>query len=191
MIEQKASAQQIAVTSTQIIVGVGAIMNGGASLLRMTSPIGIFSTINQYQLLQLLLISGAYISEGVSNLITGVIVSVINLDFIKIEKIWIIENINNYFLSEQSNENLSNIGINSGSTIVNLLKLFYTIILIVLLHLVFLRFYVKWKKYTKESKWRKIGERIFRLFTYSIYIRIILQSFIPILLPYSTLFSPP
>ena len=37
-------------------------------------------------------------------------------------------------------------------------------------------------KYQKESKWRKIGERIFRLFTYSIYIRIILQSFIPILL---------
>ena len=145
MIEQKASAQQTAATSTQTAVGVGASVSAGASLLSMTSPIGIFSMINQYQLLQLLLISGAYISLGVSNLITGMKVSIINLDFIKIEKIWIIENINNYFSSEQSNENLSNIGINSGSTIVNLLKLFWTIILIVLLHLVFLRFYVRWK----------------------------------------------
>ena len=49
----------------------------------MSSPIGIFSLINQFQLLFLLPVSGVYLSYGVLNLIIGMKITLLFLSFFK------------------------------------------------------------------------------------------------------------
>ena len=81
------SQEKSAAQSTQAAAGAGASISVGASLLSMSSPLGIFSMINQFQSLYILIVSGAYISDGVFNLITGMSIALFDFSFIKIEKI--------------------------------------------------------------------------------------------------------
>ena len=82
--------EEDAIKTLQIIAIIGATISSGTSLLTMSSPIGIFSMINQYQLLFLLLICGVYLSNGVKSLIIGMEISLINFEFIKLENASII-----------------------------------------------------------------------------------------------------
>ena len=109
-------------------------------------------------------------------------ITFIDFNFINTEKIIILKDIYSYLYFEQSNESLNNIEINSGSTFINLLKLFLTILLIILFHIVYLIIYWCWWKLKNKNKWRRTGEKLFNIFTFSIYIRIILQYYIIMLL---------
>ena len=132
--------------STQAAVGVGTSVSAGASLLSMSSPIGIFSMINQYQLLLLLLVWGVYISDGVNNLITGMKIALANFDFINIENFFIFKDIYKYLSFEQTNESLNKIGISSGSTLINMIKLFFIFLMIILMNLAFFIMLYCWRK---------------------------------------------
>ena len=77
----------------------------------MSSPIGLLWMINQFQLLFILVVSKAYLSVGILSLITGMKMALLSFDFIKIEKIQIIEYIYDSFGLPQSNYFLIQIGI--------------------------------------------------------------------------------
>ena len=95
----------------------------------MSSPTGIFTIINQFQLLFLVVVSGAYLSEGVLELIIGMKIVLLNFNFTFIEGIRLIENKMYSFMSfDQPNEHLYDIGIIYGSTFLNISKLIIGIV---------------------------------------------------------------
>ena len=59
------SQESVASIMNQATVGVGTSVGAVASLIGMSSPVGVFAMINQFQLLLLILISGVYLSDGV------------------------------------------------------------------------------------------------------------------------------
>ena len=81
------STQETAAASTtQAAVGVGTSVSASTSLMSMSSPVGVFAMINQFQMLLLVVISGVYLSDGVKATITGMGFAMFNFDFIKFEK---------------------------------------------------------------------------------------------------------
>ena len=168
------------ITASQIIFWIGVLVNVIASFLSMTSPIGMFSLIHQYQLMFFLLVSGAYVTDGVFKLITGMGFTLLNFDFIKIEKANLFEEIYQNLAFDQTNGVLSNIGITSGSTYINMSKASLLILFIFVINLIFLPFYIKWKHFEDRDLLKRIGVVLFRLFTFSIYIRYIIEAFIVI-----------
>ena len=104
-------AEGLAGTATQAAVGASFGANFGATLITMSSPIGIFSLINQFQLLLLLLATGVFISNGVDNMIRGLKITLLNFSFLNLEYFSIFKPIYKYLSIDQPNDNLSNIGI--------------------------------------------------------------------------------
>ena len=172
------TAQEAAAAkSTQAAVGAGASVSAGTSLLSMSSPVSIFSMINQFQLMYFLIVSGVFLSDGVFNTITGMSFALFDFDFIKIEKIKIFEIIYEYLAFEQPNTLLNNIGITSGSTFMNMLKSILTVCILIWMHTLIMPIYYKCRSLDDRNWWRKFLEKLFELFTFSIYIRFFIQVF--------------
>ena len=129
------SQESVASIMNQATVGVGTSVGAVASLIGMSSPVGVFAMINQFQLLLLILISGVYLSDGVKVTITGMGFSMCNFDFLKLENINIIGDIFNYLSFDQTNQSLNEIGIKSGNAFINISKLLFLFLLLVLIHI--------------------------------------------------------
>ena len=83
-----------------------------SSLLNMSSPTGVFTIINQFQLLFLIVVSGAYLSEGVLELIIGMKIVLLNFNFSFIDGIRLTENkVYSYISYDQPNKQLYDIGV--------------------------------------------------------------------------------
>ena len=134
-------------------------------------------------MLLLLPLTGAYISDQVLSSITGMSITLFNFDFIKLDKYYeFINSFYEYFAIAQSNASLSQIGINSGNVILNNLKLFIFFALLILLHIWLLPCFAYWRKSSKVNWWTKLFNYIFKVMTFAIYVRLILQSYLLLLL---------
>ena len=180
----KVPSQSAVVSSsaTQAATGVGIGASAGSSLISMSSPAAIFIMINQFQMLLLLPLTGAYISDQVLFTITGMSMALFSFDFLKLEKISIFYYLFDFLKINQLNSNLTKIGINSGNTIINWFKLFWMIGIFIFLHWVFIPINLKWRKSVKSKCWVKLNNFVFKFMTFSIYIRLLLQAYIMILL---------
>ena len=67
-----------AALTTQIAVGVGAGANAGASIMTLSPFIGVWAMLNQFQMLLLIMISYAYVSDGVKYAIIGMDFTMLN-----------------------------------------------------------------------------------------------------------------
>ena len=81
---------------------------------------------------------------------------------------------------DQTNGVLSNIGITSGSTYINMSKASLFILFIFVMNLIFLPFYAKWKHFEDINLFKRFGIILFRFFIFSVYIRFIIETFIVI-----------
>ena len=117
-------------SSTQAAAGVGMGVSAGSSLLSMSSPAAIFIMINQFQLLLLLPLTGAYISDQVLFTITGMSMALFSFDFLKLEKIPTFNYLFDFLSIIQVNKNLEEIGIKSGNSLINLSKLFLIFVIL-------------------------------------------------------------
>ena len=79
----------------------------------------------------------------------------------------------NYF--EQKQKYFEEMGLDSEGSFYNLFTLILIFFIMAMVHLVNLLIFTKWLK--KKEKWGKISKWIFKLFTFAIYIRIIIQSY--------------
>ena len=61
--------------------------------------------------------------------------SMCNFDFLKLENINIIGDIFNYLSFDQTNQSLNEIGIKSGNAFINISKLLFLFLLLVLIHI--------------------------------------------------------
>ena len=134
-------------------------------------------------MLLLLPLTGAYISDQVLSTITGMSITLFKFDFIKLDKYFeFIYSFYEYLAIGQSNASLSQIGINSGNVILNNFKLFIFFTLLILLHIWLLPCFVYWRKSSKVNWWTKLFNFIYKVMTFAIYVRLILQAYLLLLL---------
>ena len=126
---------QNAQTATQSMIGTSMGVAVAISLMNMSSPIGLWSTINQFQMLILLLLTGAFIPQTVKRYMSGMDFVFLNFDFIPFLEVPFISDLFLWMNFEQTNSDLEDIGIGYGSIVANNISFFVILFLFIFLHL--------------------------------------------------------
>jgi len=179
VILMSASAQQLA-SGISAVTAFGASASIIVAILNVAFPAALWSMINQMQLLQLLILIGWFIPDDAKGMLTGNIQISFGLIFTPLEQIPYIVELLDIITFEQTNPNLRTIGIMSGSSLRNWIKFIFIICLILLAHSI-TWWLPKFKLDEDSTKCRKNlnrgVKRITRMFTFTLYIRVILESY--------------
>ena len=170
-------------TANQIIIGVIVLISAGSSLTNLSSMASLWSIINQVQILFLLFLTGAFIPEDIEVIITGPSICLNPFSFLQLKTNTNYSFVSNYFNFGLENNNLEKFEIKSDSTIVNMTSFLLSIINIWIMHF---WIFLTQKLLAKESKlnfWSYLLscihwflQKLMELFTFALYIRIILES---------------
>ena len=167
----------LAKTSTQSVVGAVAGATAVFSLWNMSSPQGIWIAMNQFQLILLLLLTNSHIPKSIVDYLSGMKATTCSLNFIPFKDIPGLNTIVDWFRFDQSMDNLSYFGIFSGSSFSNNFSLICVFVIIMMTHLMFYLLFRYLKIKDREmTMWTKVFNKVFQLFTYTIYVRLILES---------------
>jgi hypothetical protein len=82
---------------TQTSIGLSIVVSISTSVITMSSPQLTWSTINQYQLLMLITIIGAYIPDNVLTYLHGMELRTLTSSFIPFEKIPVLKQYYDFF----------------------------------------------------------------------------------------------
>jgi hypothetical protein len=118
------------------IMAASAMVGALVSALRLSSPQSLYFIVNQLQLLMLLPLTGAFIPKDIIDFFVGMSFSNFNFDFIPVDKIPIFSHIFEKLGYDHDSEYLKDIGVESGSTLVNNLSLIFIYILLAFCHLI-------------------------------------------------------
>ena len=110
---------QNAQTATQSTMGTSMGVAAAISLMNMSSPIGIWTIVNQFRMFMLLLLTGAFIPETVRQYLSGMDFVSLNFDFIPFIEVPLISDLYLWMKFEQTNDDLGDVGLDDGSTVVN------------------------------------------------------------------------
>jgi hypothetical protein len=102
----------------------------------MSSPQGSWSMINQFQIFILLPMLGAYMPFEVINFITGMGFTLFSFDFIPYKEIPGIKHTIQFLDYDQTDEYLDEVGIESGSSLINHISLILIFGLIGIAHVI-------------------------------------------------------
>ena len=122
-------------TSTQITIGACMAMAALISVVKMTSPIGMWSIVNQFQMLLLLLLSRAFIPDKIREYLLGMDFTLMNFNFIPLNEVPMISIPYDWIEYEQYDTNLQDIGVENGSTAANNLSFIVMIMMFITLHI--------------------------------------------------------
>ncbi|CAI2380784.1 unnamed protein product [Moneuplotes crassus] len=166
--------------ATQIVIafiGASMIIATISSALSFTSINSIFCMMNSLQLTILLPLVPEYFSIKVLNFLNGMGFAMLSFDFIQLKDIPFIKTITNWVKYPQTNEYLKDIGMSSGSSLVNYFSLITFIILLIICHICVYLF-TKCARKSEHEKCTKFFNKLFEFFTFNIYIRIFIQAFV-------------
>ena len=170
------SATMVATTSVSVVSATTVT----TSMVSGGSPQSLWAMINQFQFFMLYPMIGAYVPDNIVNFLQGVDFCLFNFNFIPIPKSGAYDSFISFFDWEQTNSYMSTIGLESVWMIVNQIKLFLTFIFLMLLHIPAIYLFRKFRQ--KRNWWGKFVSFIFKFFTFSVYLRTILEAFLVILL---------
>ncbi|CAI2380013.1 unnamed protein product [Moneuplotes crassus] len=173
----KADASSEAIMA-QSVIGVGIAVAIASAAASMSSPVGMFSLINQFQMYLLLPLVPPYFPAKVAQFILGVDFSFVSLDFIPVEKIPLVKEIKEAVDYPQEDSYLDDIGLTSSSSIVNYLPMVCFILVMSLFHLTLSLIYVCCKHPFKHRVGQKIVMFMFVYMTFGFYIRLIMENFL-------------
>lgn len=163
---------------TQAVVAAGVAISFGAAALSMSSPQGAFSILNQFQLFILLPMLGAYMPPKVLRIILGMSFAMFSFSFIPLEKTPLINDLFNFIDYDQSDEYFDEVGLTSGSAILNHIALLLIVGVLILFHLSILPCYQS-SKHLSEKNWFRIAMKfIFNLMAFSLYVVLVVESFL-------------
>ena len=162
---------------TNSVVGVAAGASMAFSFWNLSTPQGLWITMNQFQLILLLLLTNSHIPKSIVDYLSGLKATTWSMNFIPFKDIpgikWIVDSLDHNL----ENKNLDYFGIFSGSTFANNLSLIWVILIILVLHLLYLLIFKSLKgKFKHKEKWVKLLDWFYQLFTFTIYLRFILEA---------------
>ena len=131
MTEEVQSAQ----TSTQATAGAAIGVAMTLSIVNMSSPVGIWLIVGLFQMLMLLILTGAFIPKTLREFFSGMNFALLNFDFLPYIKIPYINEFYEWIKFEHNNEKMKDLGINDGSTIVNNVFFLTMLMIFIILHI--------------------------------------------------------
>ena len=141
---------QNAQTATQSTMGTSMGVAAAISLMNMSSPIGIWTIVNQFQMFMLLLLTGAFIPETVRQYLSGMDFVSLNFDFIPFIEVPLISDLYLWMKFEQTNDDLGDIGLDDGSTVVNNISFLVILLIFVTIHLPIALIYTQTRSKTSK-----------------------------------------
>jgi hypothetical protein len=170
---------KMAQTFGQATVGSGVAAGSASAILSSSSSQGAWSSVNQFQLYLLIPLVGAYIHKDVLAFLEGFNFSMISFSFLSLDSIPIIKNILSLFPGAPNSPYMQSIGLEYESTIRNIMGTMLLILILLLLHiLIAIPLQIYARKYDEDSKFRRFSKFLFLFFTFAIYIRVILESYL-------------
>ena len=133
--------------------------------------------MKQFQLILLLLLTNSHIPKSIVDYLTGMKTTTCSLNFIPFKDIPKVKDFLNWFSSDLLYSDLENFGIFSGSTLINNFSLLWVFGLIITSHLI-LNLLFKYIKFDRQRwpKLTKFYDKIYQLFAFTIYIRLMLEA---------------
>ena len=123
--------------TAQTLAMAGAALASSTAIINLSSPSGLWIVFNQYQLLLLLLLTGAYFPIKVVKLLTGMGLALFSFSFLDP----LYENSFNYLrtwnYSPQKDPYLEEMGINSENSFYNLFTLMLVFLFIIVIHVIY------------------------------------------------------
>ena len=170
-------------TSSQAAIGAIALFSIGTSLTNLSSMASLWSIINQMQIFFLLFLTGAYIPKDIESIITGLKICLNPFSYFQSNSGGDSNFASSFFDFGLGNSNLKKLGIKSDSTIVNVYSFILSMMIIWVLHLWIKLIQKLLKKESQSDFWTKLLSfvhlvltKLMVLFTFALYIRIILKT---------------
>ena len=121
--------------ATQAFIGASMCVAAVVSIVNMSSMVRVWLIINQFQMLLLLLITGAFIPRIVRQYLIGMDFVLNFFGLIPFYKVPLIADLHSWMKFEQYNDDLHEIGVEDGSTFVNNLSFVIILLLFIIFHL--------------------------------------------------------
>jgi hypothetical protein len=103
----------------------------------------------------------------------------VSLSFIKLDSVPVIGNLLSLFSYGTNGAYMQSIGLEYESTVRNIMGLIISFLAIILLHIVIvIPLHLYASKFDEKAKLTKLSKMLFLFFTFTIYIRIILESYL-------------
>ena len=153
------------------------------SLWNVSAPTGLWITMNQFQLIMLLLLTKSNIPKSIVSYLSGLKATTWSFNFIPFKEIPGFDKIVNGLDFRLPDVELKYFGINSGSTFANNFSLICILFIFIAIHSLFLLIHRLLKSKVKSKKiWVKFLEKTFQFFAFSLYIRVMLEANVFLLL---------
>jgi hypothetical protein len=166
-------------TIGQSVVASGITLGWVSAILTSSSSQGAWSTVNQFQLYLLLPILGAFIHKDVLDFLQGFDFSMVSLSFIKLDSVPVIGYLLSLFSYGANGAYVQSIGLEYESTIRNIMGLIISFLGIIVLHVaIIIPLHIYASKFDEKAKLTKLSKILFLFFTFTVYIRIILESYL-------------
>ena len=159
-----------------VLVGVSALLNFGYAFLTKTSYQSVFSSFNFLQIVLLIPLTEVYLATKVSNLIEVMKPALLSFFYFKWDNVGLDTDLIEECEYAQPNSSLRFIGLESGSTLVNIYAVCIFFWVLVFLHMIICFLYCCGRSKPNEGCWRRFVNYISWVFKFSIYIRYILES---------------
>ncbi|CAI2380617.1 unnamed protein product [Moneuplotes crassus] len=166
-----------ATETTTALIGCSVVAASASSMLSLSSINSVFSLMNGMQLILLLPMVPDFLSPVVEAYLNGVSFAMFSFDFINIKDLWFISDISSSLSYPQTDNYLNDLGLRSKSSIANNLSLLLIVVLFGFVHLG-IYIMVKCTKNSKHRKCKSFIDKLFKFFTFNIYIRLFIQAFL-------------
>jgi cysteine-rich repeat protein len=165
---------------TQALVGVGVVASIISGVTRLSSPTGLWQMMNLIQLFTLIILLNIYLPNKVIDVLDANSYLSFSFKVPFIDKIPYFDSSLSYLDFSPQKSNYDIFKIYSGSSLLNILSLIILLMITGILHLWFIPFKSLGASHnlSKKRKWmRLVSRRIWVIFTFALYIRLIIQSY--------------
>ena len=147
------------------------------SLWSASAPTGLWITMNQFQLIMLLLLTKSNIPNSIASYLSGLKVTTWSLNFIPFKDIPGFDKMVNGIDFRLTYVELKYFGIKSGSTFANNFSLICIVLILIAIHCLFLLIYrLLIHKVKSKKKWVKCLDITYQFFAFSLYIRVVFEA---------------
>jgi hypothetical protein len=170
---------QSAQTFGQAAIGGGVAAGTVSSILSSSSSQGAWSSINQFQLYLLLPLVGAHIHADVLAFLEGFNFSMISFSFIDLASMPGVSSVLALLPEASNSAYMQSIGLEYESTLRNIAGMLFFVVGLAILHAgVVAPLQMQAKKYDEGHRFRRWMGLVFLFFTFTVYIRVVLESYL-------------
>lgn len=170
------SSVNVSQTMSQACVGGGLAIGVITNFISSSSPHSMWTLMNQFQMFLMLNLLGAHLHSYIKNYLQGFEFANFDFEFLSFQKLEFIQDFLDEFSCEEDDEDYELIGFDYQCTLLNNFQFFIIISLLIICHII-LNYVVK-KYGNSKNLMGKILTKLYQLWNYAIYIRLIVEAYL-------------